>query len=486
MAAGITALYILNSSRVLLQRYIFVIWSSNQNSRAIYPGKPFKSGGEMKRFTRPIFFIFVFSMLVMGFLFAQEFAGGSGTEADPWQIETAEHLNNVRNYLGTGHSDKHFIQIVDIDLYDATREGGVYWNDGHGWLPVGNASTYFTGNYDGQGHTIYGIYINRSHATIGLFGRTSGAVIVNLGVTNADITGTEYTGGNMENSFTRNRIRNTLIPWLQENVNPKVPEVLYENSLIFSEADEYLRDAAARLLKKGIISQSPGEICLDLTVITKGSRIILFYLIRAVISILTGSETGFYHTHFSQICDVLAVDGSKMIRLPGEVTVRKEYNRFIMINETRTEQVEEKDKRESLDIDISRRFHVFGNRRIMTKRISRNEIKRSYYEDKSIAMLDLEKISFPITVGYRKNGDRFVPMGMSGSKKLKDFFIDEKFSKFERDKVLIFRDREKILWVSGLRMDDRVKLEDDTQSVLLFKVEKIRVRSRKQVLRKKR
>ncbi len=301
-----------------------------------------------------------------------------------------------------------------------------------------------------------------------------------------ELKGWRLDRSNMENSFTRNRIRNTLIPWLQENVNPKVPEVLYENSLIFSEADEYLRDAAARLLKKGIISQSPGEICLDLTVITKGSRIILFYLIRAVISILTGSETGFYHTHFSQICDVLTVDGSKMIRLPGEVTVRKEYNRFIMINETRTEQVEEKDKRESLDIDISRRFHVFGNRRIMTKRISRNEIKRSYYEDKSIAMLDLEKISFPITVGYRKNGDRFVPMGMSGSKKLKDFFIDEKFSKFERDKVLIFRDREKILWVSGLRMDDRVKLEDDTQSVLLFKVEKIRVRSRKQVLRKKR
>jgi len=300
------------------------------------------------------------------------------------------------------------------------------------------------------------------------------------------IKGWRLDRSNLENSYTRNRIRNSFIPWLVENVNPRAPEVLYENSLIFREADDYLRDVAARLLKKGIVSQSPGEISLDLNVISRGSRIILFYLFRAAIGILTGSETGFYHIHFSQICEIIPVEGSKMLKLPGDITVRKEYSRLILSNKARIEQGEARDKRDFLEIDTGKRFHVFGNRRIMTKRISYNEIKRSYYEDRYTAMLDLEKVSLPVTVGYRKKGDRFVPMGMKGTKKLKDFFIDEKFSKFERDTVLIFRDREKIIWVSGLRIDDRVKLNEETQSVLLLKVEKIRVRSRKQVLRKKR
>jgi len=48
-------------------------------------------------------------------VFAQ-FAGGSGTQDDPWQVTTAEHLNNVRYYLGVAHEDKYFIQTANIDL----------------------------------------------------------------------------------------------------------------------------------------------------------------------------------------------------------------------------------------------------------------------------------------------------------------------------------------------------------------------------------
>lgn len=55
-----------------------------------------------------------------------EFAGGSGTAGDIWLIATAWHLDNVRNYIGGAHSDKHFKQIADIDL------GMPPWNHGEG------------------------------------------------------------------------------------------------------------------------------------------------------------------------------------------------------------------------------------------------------------------------------------------------------------------------------------------------------------------
>jgi len=134
-------------------------------------------------------------------LIAQEFAGGSGTQTDPWQIETAGHLNNVRNYIGSAHHNKYFVQIADIDLYTATREGGVYWNDGEGWEPIGyyinmGEEMPFSGNYDGSGYSIYGIYINRPETDRqGLFGIINESNISNLGVVDVEITGNYSVGG---------------------------------------------------------------------------------------------------------------------------------------------------------------------------------------------------------------------------------------------------------------------------------------------------
>jgi len=61
------------------------------------------------------FFFLIILALNVTYAYAQ-FAGGSGTQADPWQIADAEQLNNVRNYLGSEHADKFFIQTADISL----------------------------------------------------------------------------------------------------------------------------------------------------------------------------------------------------------------------------------------------------------------------------------------------------------------------------------------------------------------------------------
>ena len=115
--------------------------------------------------------LIVLSMLSTS-VFAQ-FAGGSGTENDPWQIATADHLNNLRNYLGSVHHDKFFIQTADIDL------GVPPYSEGEGWEPIGQEDwqTHFQGNYDGAGHKISGLYIDRPDENFqALFGVMRGSV----------------------------------------------------------------------------------------------------------------------------------------------------------------------------------------------------------------------------------------------------------------------------------------------------------------------
>lgn len=300
----------------------------------------------------------------------------------------------------------------------------------------------------------------------------------------AGITNWRQDSSNAENLYTRNKLRNNFFPWLEVNINRNITETLYESSLIFKETDEYLKDIAIRTMKKALLQHVPKEVRLDLTRIAHKNPIILFYLFRYTVSILSGSETGFYHSHFKEICSILSAEGSKMVKLPGNVTVRKEYYQLTFSVDEKIEQQSD-DLKSTLVIDTAKKYHIFSNKRILSKRINRSDLKRTFYEDDNVALFDADKVVFPVSVGYRIAGDRFVPKGMQGTKKLKDFFIDEKISKFERDRVLIFRDAEKIIWVAGLRTDNRVAIDDATQSILLLKMENIRIRSRKTVTRKK-
>ncbi len=120
-----------------------------------------------------------------------EFAGGSGTENDPYLILTKAHLNNVRNYLSA-----HFKMTADIEFADEDfAEGGDFYNDGQGWAPIGtDFYIEFTGVFDGDGHTIKNLYINPyidiSSPWIvyaGLFGYNEGT-IKNLGLVDGEVS----------------------------------------------------------------------------------------------------------------------------------------------------------------------------------------------------------------------------------------------------------------------------------------------------------
>ncbi|MFO7924731.1 MAG: FISUMP domain-containing protein [Bacteroidales bacterium] len=115
----------------------------------------------------------------------QEFAGGSGTEGDPYIVTAHEHLYNVRNY-----PDAYFRQEADIDLEPFNE------SEGPGWMPIGDSEVSFTGSYDGGDYVLYNLMIDRSgEGNLGLFGYATGAVIRNLGIENAYIYGSSSIGG---------------------------------------------------------------------------------------------------------------------------------------------------------------------------------------------------------------------------------------------------------------------------------------------------
>ena len=85
--------------------------------------------------------------------------------------------------------------------------------------------------------------------------------------------------------------------------------------------------------------------------------------------------------------------------------------------------------------------------------------------------LDLDKLKWPLKARNFRVGDRFIPLGMNDFKKVKDVFIDKKIPSEERKKIPILVSHDDIVWVYGIRIDDRHKIKHATKRVLRCKVE---------------
>lgn len=120
---------------------------------------------------------------------ASGFAGGTGTEGDPWLIENAEQLAYLAQQVnnGTDYERKHFRLVSDLDL------------SGNEWTPIGTYRKPFWGGFDGGGHTITGMKITGNRDYVGLFGEchnftAASSYIKSVTVKRANISGRNFVG----------------------------------------------------------------------------------------------------------------------------------------------------------------------------------------------------------------------------------------------------------------------------------------------------
>lgn len=108
----------------------------------------------------------------------------------------------------------------------------------------------------------------------------------------------------------------------------------------------------------------------------------------------------------------------------------------------------------------------------ITFEIVDNKKEGNFPKNNLIKLFDYDNIKKEIVIRYRKDGDKIVPLGMNGSKKLKDIFIDLKISREYRDSIPILCFDDKISWVVGCKTSQLFKVTKDTKKILKITIDR--------------
>ena len=239
---------------------------------------------------------------------------------------------------------------------------------------------------------------------------------------------------NADTKYLRNNIRKNLIPLLNE-MNPSFDKTLLKEMDYLDEVFAVFQDKI-NSLKKEMVTYKEGQIIIDkkklITIKERQS------LLRELVSPFGFSQTKqILECCFSTSGKMFYSDQYKLLVDRNEIIINKK-----LIEETSDFKINLEDKETNSPISI--KFIVSDKIQIENK--------------KSIAYFDLEKLSFPLTIRKWKEGDVFHPLGMKGKKKLSDFFIDEKWSRFEKEECLLLCNKDEIIWVIGHRISDKYKI----------------------------
>ncbi|MBS3808908.1 MAG: tRNA lysidine(34) synthetase TilS [Desulfobacterales bacterium] len=286
---------------------------------------------------------------------------------------------------------------------------------------------------------------------------------------------------NRDNRFTRNRIRNSLIPELV-HYNPSIIDNLNRLAEVMRDESEWIEDLLAPVLEEATIKNNSqaGEMILSVQPLMSLHTAARRRLIRKALLKVKGDLGRIGYHHIKNILNLASdQDAAGHLHLPGRVRVLRKGDTLRFAKETKplrslgdkgsklqavpfeyrlkqVGEVAESVRIEEIDSQmLFQQLKFYANINIFEQE---NMV--------AVAFIDMDRVELPLVIRNPRPGDRFTPLGMDGTVKLKDFFINKKVPADQRGAVPVVQSGEEIIWVAGMRINERVKITKTTKNVL--------------------
>lgn len=266
---------------------------------------------------------------------------------------------------------------------------------------------------------------------------------------------------NLESIYYRNKIRLELIPYLEENYNPNIMSSLVKTAEILKKDFDFIEEKAREVYVELVNNQSEHRLELSIENVQRLHGALQSRIIRLAAEQLLGRQEILEYKHVQDVLELMKKGlTGKRINLPMGLIAKINYKNICFTTEDREGEVFHYE----LPIEGSLNLREI-NGTFITRVVMREEIKE-ISRDKYRKCFDYDEIKNVLNIRNRQDGDRFYPLGLTGSKKLKDFFIDYKISRDERDKIPLVCDGDEIMWVVGFRISEKYKITDKTERIL--------------------
>ena len=266
---------------------------------------------------------------------------------------------------------------------------------------------------------------------------------------------------NLKTDYLRNKIRLKLMPLLEQH-QPQLVHLLGQTAEILRDEGDYLERIAEAWLKKEVTRNPDNTFQLSTASFLALPVALRRRVIRNVIGKAKKDLRRISWDHIEAIQRLAQSEKPQAaLNLPGRLTVKRTYDHLVF-----SASVKGKPRPFHYTLDGPGTYDLKEIGRSISVEETKNRKGLRFRGSARTAFLDAEKLRFPLTLRPFKAGDRFIPFGMSGHKKLKDFFVDLKVPMEQRHTTPILCYDDTPVWVCGFRIDDRFKVTPDTKRVL--------------------
>ena len=281
---------------------------------------------------------------------------------------------------------------------------------------------------------------------------------------------------NLDPTYLRNQIRQELLPHLARDYNPHIKSILSGLTRVLQADEEYLSGQTEKKFPE-VAREKKQQVAIDVSKLKNLHLCMQRRILRKGIALVKGNLRGISLTQLDGILKIIEGGSGLEICLPQDIVARHSYGKLI-ISRKRLERKKGSGyqpafKETSLEVPGKTEIKKLGLR-IRCSFLPREKVRlpgKNSLSQKDRAYFDFQEIKLPLLIRARRRGDSFQPLGMKGKKKLKSFFIDEKISREERDKLPLLVQGEDILWVIGQRQGEKDKVTDKTKEVLCVQIE---------------
>ncbi len=275
---------------------------------------------------------------------------------------------------------------------------------------------------------------------------------------------------NTDTRFLRNRVRHELIPLLSRDYNPNMSRNLNRMADLFREEEAWIEDIITPLFQECLLREKKREIHLSVSTLQALPAAPRRRVIRKAIERIKGNLRRITFTHIEDACHILGRPTGRRLNLPGGIRIATSGEALRITGNPESFRpeapvVNTPDFRRELP-GVGTYALPESDLRLRLSLLPENMQPNFENAGQFTAFFDMGRIGFPLYVRNIRPGDRFRPLGMTGSRKLGKWFIDHKIPAGERTRFPLLLWEGNILWVMGHRTDAFAKVTVETQSVL--------------------